>query len=195
MPSSLPSSRPTCQGPQVWSTGPIPGDFSQLGATRASGTEASARSGRVPGGPGVPDTPSQVLGMGQPSLPGAFGAGVLSALWSRCPYWQSTEKTLDLASKVHSPVQKSHSILSPFPPGWGGEGTKASLLLGFRESQIQFQVCQGNLQGLGFSASTKRIQLISFYKQWDAHVPLEARARAPSEASTLYNLDAGPDRS
>lgn len=91
-------------------------------------------------------------------------------------------------------LQFKNHIASSLPsPRGGGEGTKASLLLGFRGSQIQFQVCQGNLQGLGFSASTKRIQLISFYKQWDAHVPLEAPARAPSEASTLYNLDAGPD--
>lgn len=109
------------------------------------------------------------------SSPGHGPALFIWIVWSRCALSPPVQMSiladcrenagLGLQSALSS-SKSPYSILSP-----QGEGTKASPLLGFRGSQIQFQICQGNMQGLGFSTRTKRIQLVSFYKQWDALVP------------------------
>jgi hypothetical protein len=85
--------------------------------------EAAARSGRDPGSPGVPDTSGQVLGVGQPSLPGAFGAGVLSALLVQMSILAEHRENsaLDLQSAFSS-SKSPYSILSSpsiFPRGKG----------------------------------------------------------------------------
>lgn len=162
-------------------------DFSQLGAAGSTGIEAAARSGRDPGGPGVPDTSGQVLGTGQPSLPGAFGAGVLSALRSRCPYWQIAERTLDLASKVHSPVQNLLIASSPHR----GQGPRPVLSLASEGARSNFryarEICKvyDSLPGPRGSSWYLSINsgILLYLKTW---------ARAPNEASTLYRLDPCP---
>lgn len=134
VPSSLSSDCPTCQGTQGWSPGPTPGDLSPLGTASSTGMKADARSGRDPGGPGVPDTSDQVLGMGQPSLTGAFGAGVLSALLVQMSILAEHREISGLG--LQSSFSSSKSPCSIFSPL--GEGTKVTLPFGFRGSHKQF---------------------------------------------------------
>lgn len=134
---------------------------------------------RLPGLAGIQEaqvflTPP-VKGVGQPSLPGAFGAGVLSAFLVQMSILAEHRENaaLDLQSAFSS-LKSPYSILSP-PPRGKDQGQSSPWLQ--REPYT--------ISGVPGKFARFRIPC----QDSGTLLYLEARARSPNEASTLYNLD------
>lgn len=152
------------------------------------------RPGREPRGPGVPDASSHVLGVGQPTL-------YLERLEQVCSPSLLVQMSILAEHREKSGLGLQNVALSSYrvstllaPPHPQGRGTKATPLPGFRGSQIGFQVCQENTQGLELPTRTEQEDPAVWYLSGNSGTLfyLQAWAGAPNEASTLYDPDPGP---
>lgn len=114
------------------------------------------RPGREPRGPGVPDASSHVLGVGQPTL-------YLERLEQVCSPSLLIQMSILAEHREKSGLGLQNVAISSYrvstllaPPHPQGRGTKVTPLPGFRASQIGFQVCQENMQGLGLPTRTEQ---------------------------------------
>lgn len=131
VPSFLPSGCPTCQGVKC-------GLLTQFPETFHSWEQPATQIWKLlPGLAGIQEAqvfltpPVKSWAWVSPLYLEHLEQVCSQPFWSRCPYWQSTERTLHLTSKVHSPVQNlliASSPLHPSSPGGRDQGQSSPWL-------------------------------------------------------------------